>query len=312
MKTIRVMAPATVANVAAGFDILGFALEQPGDVLEMSLRSDHKIVIKNEATDVFPNMPLEPIQNTAGVAVMSFLESIGEQAGVTITIKEKIRPGSGMGSSAASAAAAVFGMNHLLGNPLSTKDLVRFAMEGERVACGTAHADNVGPSLLGNVVLVRSYTPLDIIEIPAPKLSVSVIHPQIEVRTEDARNILRKEIQLKDAIVQWGNTAGLIAGLMKNDVNLIGRSLNDVIIEPIRSLLIPGFQDAKKAAMDSGALGCSISGSGPSMFALSTDTGKAQNIVNSMERVFTVLGIDVLTYVSQINTHGPTLKEIQS
>lgn len=312
MKTIRVKAPATVANVAAGFDILGFALEHPGDVLEMSLRTDHKIVIENEATDVFPNMPLEPAQNTAGVAVMSFLESIGEQVGVTIIIKEKIRPGSGMGSSAASAAAAVFGMNYLLGNPLSTKDLVRFAMEGERVACGTAHADNVGPSLLGSVVLVRSYTPLDIIEIPAPKLSVSVIHPQIEVRTEDARNILRKEIQLKDAIVQWGNTAGLIAGLMKNDVNLIGRSLNDVIIEPIRSLLIPGFQDAKKAAMDSGALGCSISGSGPSMFALSTDTEKAQKIVTSMERVFTDLGIDVLTYVSQINTHGPTLEEIQS
>jgi homoserine kinase len=217
--------------------------------------------------------------------------------------------GSGLGSSAASAVAGVFAANELMGKPLSQKELLPFAMEGERVACGSAHADNVGPSLLGGFVIIRSYDPLDIIQIPTPaNLYASIVHPQIEVNTKDARRILEREITLGKTITQMGNVAGLVAGLLLPDFDLIGRSLVDVIIEPARAILIPQFDVVKAAALAAGALGCSISGSGPSLFALSAGKETAERVAAAMAYGFNQVGIGTEEYVSEINQQGPMIR----
>jgi homoserine kinase len=305
-KELKIFAPATVANVAAGFDILGFALEKPGD--EILIKKSHTTGIRIHNQSNFTTMPLAPEKNTSGVALQAFLNHIGSSQGFEITFLKKVKPGSGIGSSAASSAAAVFGANELLGRPLEPKELVAFAMEGERLASGSAHADNVAPAILGGFVLIRSYRPLDIVPLPTPeKLFCSIIHPQIELKTEDARKVLRKQITLQDAIVQWGNTAGLIAGLFREDYELIGRSLQDVIIEPIRSVLIPGYENMKEAAMKAGALGCNISGSGPSLFAFSTSHEKATQVAEAMQIVCKGLQIDSDIYVSKVNKQGPVI-----
>lgn len=254
------------------------------------------------------NLPVDPAKNTAGVALRAFLDHIQSDAGFELEILEKIKPGSGLGSSAASSAGAVYGANELLGKPLSPVELVPFAMEGERLASGTAHADNVSPALMGGFTLVRSYVPLDVISIPYPKdLFCAVVHPQIEVRTEDTRKILRNDIRLRDAVTQWGNTAGLVAGLMMGDFDLIGRSLHDVVIEPTRSILIPGFELVKKEAMERGALGCSISGSGPSIFALARNEARAKSIAEGMAKTYQKLKVPYQTHISAINPVGPKI-----
>ena len=224
--------------------------------------------------------------------------------GFEVTIHKKIKPGSGIGSSAASAAGAVVAANHLLGNIYSKEDLVRFAMFGEKVATGVKHADNIAPCIYGGVTLIRSIFPLDIVAIPAPSLYVTVVHPQIEVKTKDARQILRKEVLLKDAIKQWGNIAGLVAGFMSNDLDLIGRSLEDVIIEPVRSILIPGFDEVKQRCKAVGALGGGISGSGPSLFMLSKDEATANAVQKEMSAVYERIGLDYHSYVTTINMDG--------
>ncbi|GEO07090.1 homoserine kinase [Adhaeribacter aerolatus] len=305
-ESIRVFSPATVANVACGFDVLGFALESPGDEIEVRRRDEPGFTVINKTADtVFPG---DVNKNTAVVSLKAYLEHLGSEDGFEITFHSKIKPGSGIGSSSASAAASVFAVNELLGRPLAQTDLVQFAMQGEKAAAGVAHADNVAPALLGGFVLVRSYDPLDLIQIPYPEeLYCTIIHPQIEVKTEDARKILRKGITLKDAVTQWGNIAGLIAGLMKGDYPLIGRSLKDVIIEPIRSMLIPGFDEVKEAALANGALGASISGSGPSMFALSSSLETAQQVAQAMTKTFSQFEIENHSYVSKINKQGPKI-----
>ncbi|MBN1348572.1 homoserine kinase [candidate division KSB1 bacterium] len=304
---IRVYAPATVANVACGFDILGFAVAAPGDEVVLRKRNQPGIVI-TKITGEQGQLPIEPEKNTAGVSVLQLLQHLGEQQGFEIELHKKMPLGSGLGSSAASSVASVFAANELLGNPLSREALLPFALEGERVACGAAHADNAAPALYGGFVLIRSYDPLDVIRIPTPKtLHCTLIHPHIEVRTEDARKILKKEILFKDAIVQWGNIAGLIAGLMLPDYELIRRSLQDVIIEPVRSILIPHFQETKQAALESGALGCSISGSGPSMFALSLSLRTAQKVGDAMQKCLENIEIESDVYISKINQEGPRI-----
>lgn len=215
---------------------------------------------------------------------------------------------SGLGSSAASSVVGVYALNKLLGSPLTDHELLPFAMEGERLACGSAHADNVAPALYGGFVLVRSYEPLDVVQLPTPeKLYATIIHPHVEVKTQDARNILRKEVSLTKATQQWGNLAGLMVGLMKSDYALISRSLEDVIVEPVRSLLIPGFNEAKKAALDAGALGASISGSGPSIFALSDNEETAQKIGKAMKEVYQKWEIDSDLYISKVSQQGPRI-----
>jgi homoserine kinase len=304
---IHVFAPATVANVACGFDVMGFAIDAPGDEVLITLKNTPGIVIKKITGDQ-GKLPLDPCKNTVSVGISAFLNHIGSKQGMEIELRKNLPLGSGLGSSAASSVAGVFAINALLGNPLKPQELLPFTMEAERIACGSAHADNVAPALLGGFVLVRSYDPLDVIKIPSPPdLFCTVIHPQVEVRTEDARKILKKGISLSDAIIQWGNVGGLIAGLMSSDYGLIGRSLQDVIIEPIRALLIPGFKEVKQAALDAGALGCSISGSGPSIFALSTSLHQAEKIAKAMQSIFQSLQIESEHYISTINMEGPKI-----
>ncbi|GHT15117.1 homoserine kinase [Bacteroidia bacterium] len=301
MNSIRIFAPATVANVACGFDILGFALCSPGDEISIEFNNLHKIILHDNTPY---HLPLEAEKNVTAVALQSMLDALKTNQGFTITFLQKIMPGSGVGSSAASSAAGVFGANELLDKPFTRNNLVQFAMQGERIASGSAHADNVAPALLGGFTLVRSYTPLDVISLPSPTIYATVVHPQIEVRTSDSRKILRHEIPIKKAVEQWGNVAGLVTGLFTNDYALIGRSLQDVIVEPVRALLIPEFYTIKQAALDAGALGCSISGSGPSLFALSETEKTAQKVAAAMQQGFTNIGIDNHVFVSPINKEG--------
>ncbi len=305
MESIKLFAPATIANVSCGFDVLGLCLDNVGD--EMVIR---KTAAKGEVTIskiVGQDLPLETEKNVAGVAVLALLEKYGEVAcGFDIEIYKKIKPGSGIGSSAASSAGAVFGVNKLLGEPFTQTELVPFAMEGERLASGNAHADNVAPALLGGFTLVRSYDPLDIIKLHAPEeLYATVIHPQIEIKTADSRAVLKQTVSLKQTVTQLGNLGGLISGLYSEDYDLIGRSLKDVIVEPLRSVLIPEFDNVKKNAVAAGALGCGISGSGPSIFALSKGKVTAEKVEQAMADTYSKLtDIDFDTYVSKLNLEG--------
>jgi homoserine kinase len=311
MNQVTVQCPATVANLVCGFDILGMALESPFDLMEVRLLD--KPVVTITSRDGFP-LPADPAQNTAGAPLLAMLEELSGGAhpagwaprpiGFAVTIDKKIKPGSGIGSSAASAAGAVVAANYLLKNIFSKEDLVRFALFGEKVASGVKHADNIAPCIYGGITLIRSIFPLDIVSIPAPGLHVTVVHPQIEVRTSDARQILRKQVLLKDAIRQWGNIAGLVAGFIKNDYGLIGRSLEDVIIEPVRSMLIPGFDEVKHSCKAAGALGGGISGSGPSIFMLSRDETTARQVEQIMKAIYQRIGLDHHTYVTTINQEG--------
>lgn len=298
---VLVHAPATVANMVCGFDVLGFAVTEPYD--EMHIRFSDKPGIQIINLDDY-NLPTNPEQNVAGAALMAMFEEVNEPIGVELRIKKQIKPGSGVGSSAASAAGAVVAANRLLGDRFSKQDLVRFAMNGEKLASGVKHADNIAPCIYGGVTLIRSIFPLDIIELIAPPLFVTIVHPQIEVRTADARGILKQQVLLKDAIRQWGNIAGLVAGLLQQDYELIGRSLEDVLIEPVRSILIPGFDEVKKRSREAGALGGGISGSGPSIFMLSKDEATAKAVEKEMIQVYEKLSLDHHTYVSTFNPEG--------
>jgi homoserine kinase len=287
--------------------VFGFAVENPGDEVELTLTNNEKVVIKQITGDE-GRLPLEPTKNTSSVAVQAFLEAIGKKQGVEIVLHKHLPLGSGMGSSAASSVAALVGINQLMGNPFTKKELLPFAMEAERVACGSAHADNVAPSLMGGFVLIRGYSPLDVVSIPTPPdLYCTLVHPQLELKTEDSRGVLRQNIALKDAITQWGNIAGLVAGLMKPDYELIGRSLKDVIAEPIRSLLIPGFSQMKEVALAEGALGSGISGSGPTIFALSTSSAIAGKVGKAIQREFESYRLKSEVFISAINQKGAAI-----
>lgn len=303
-QELRVFASATVANVACGFDIFGFALEKPGD--EIIVRLDSKPGVKLiKITGDNGSLPLEAEKNSAGVSVLKLLKFLNSHQGIEIELHKKMPLGSGLGSSAASASGSVFAANALLGSPLTSKELIPFAMEGEKIACGSAHADNVAPALLGGFTLIRSYQPLDIIEIPLRiDLYCCVLHPKIEIRTKTARQMLKQELSLNQLVIQSGNATGLIVGLIQGDASLIHRSLEDVVIEPIRSTLIPQFSEIKSAAMNQGALGCSISGSGPSIFALTQTKEEAERVGIAMKHACLV---DCDLYISSINKQGPKI-----
>jgi homoserine kinase len=299
--------------MVCGFDILGFAVNSPYDEMEMRwmARAENEASITIINIDNY-NLPTDPEKNVAGAALLAFLEEYEEKQNNSkaskikfeVKINKLIKPGSGVGSSAASSAGAVVGANYLVGNIFSKDDLVRFAMNGEKLASGVKHADNIAPCIFGGVTLVRSIFPLEIIALPSPTLHVTIVHPQIEVRTSDARSILRQQVLLKDAIKQWGNIAGLVAGLMKSDYDLIGRSLEDVIIEPVRSILIPGFDALKLACKQAGALGGGISGSGPSIFMLSKTKEIAIAVEKEMKQLYDGIGLPHHTYVTSINQTG--------
>ncbi|WP_375324032.1 homoserine kinase [Flagellimonas sp. GZD32] len=302
MEEIKVFCPATIANVSCGFDVLGLALDSVGDEMTVRKTSEKGIRITKV---IGQDLPLETENNVAGVAGLALLEKSDYDGGFEIEINKLIKPGSGIGSSAASSTGAVWAMNELLGRPFSNLELVQFAMQGEKLASNVAHADNVAPAIYGGFTLVRSYEPLDIVPIPTPsELYATVIHPQIEIKTSDSRKILKTTISMKQGIQQWGNLGGLVAGLFTNDYELIGRSLQDHIVEPIRSILIPAFDDIKTNALKAGALGSGISGSGPSIFALSKGEETAKKVAESMKETYQNIGVDFDIHNSKVNSQG--------
>jgi len=301
MKEITVLAPATVANVVCGFDCLGFAIENPCD--QMTLRLIDEKTIKIRHLDNF-DLPIEPEKNIAGVALLAVLEEIEENIGFEVEITKNIKPGSGIGSSSASAVGAVFAANKLLGDRFSHFELAEFAMKGEQVASKGRHADNVAPCLFGGFTLVRSVEPLDIVALDFPEIFVTVIHPQIEIKTSEARKILPAEISLKSAVQAWSNVGALVSALSKGDYGLISRSLEDFIVEPVRKKLIPHFDALKSESLKAGALGGGISGSGPSVFMLSENIETANDVEKSMREIYAETEIDFNVYVSKINSKG--------
>lgn len=303
-KTVTIHSPATIANIVCGFDVLGMALKDPYDIMTVSLTEVPGVRIQH--LDDF-KLPTRTEQNVAGVSLLEMMKELSPEIGFEVIITKQIKPGSGLGSSAASSAGVVIAANHLLGNVFSKEELVRFAMMGEKLASGVKHADNIAPCIYGGVTLIRSVFPLDIIALSAPPLFVAIVHPQIEVKTSDSREILRKELLLKDAIKQWGNIAGLTAGFLQKDYELISRSLVDVIIEPVRSMLIPGFDEVKRKCMEAGALGGGIAGSGPSVFMLCKEKSTALTVEEIMQEVYNRTGLNYNTYVTTINMQGATI-----
>ena len=307
MDKLKIFAPATVANVSCGFDSLGFAVESIGDEMTFTKTEEKGIKI----TDITgANLTYNVDENAASAVVKKMLNEANADFGIALTIHKGFSPGSGLGSSAASSAGAAFGANQLLGNVYSELELTKFAMFGEEVACGSPIADNVAAAIYGGFVLIRSYEPLEIIKLPVPEeLRVVAIHPQVEVKTKDAREVLPKEILLKDAVTQWANVGGLISGLHSNDYNLISNSLVDIIVEPHRKQLIPFFDEVKQTAIENGALGAGISGSGPTIFALCKGDEVAAKVEQAIKETYSKTDIDFNIYNSKINNQGVKIVE---
>jgi homoserine kinase len=307
-QQIHVFAPATVANVVCGFDVLGFAVNEPGDEVIMRITGKPGITI-SKITGDDGRLPLDPAKNTVSVSVQHYLNNIGRSdIGLDIELHKKMPIGSGLGSSSASTVAGLFAIKTLLGDETDPATLLPFAMKGEEMACGHGHADNVAPALMGGFVLIRSYEPLDVIRLPHPAgLWCAIVFPDVDVPTREARQIIRKNIQMKDAVTQWGNIAGLVSGLFMNDLDLIGRSMKDVLVEPVRSMLIPDFYQMREIAMNLGAISFGISGSGPSVFAFTKDEDTARHITQKLQQHLTNIKIGSNGYVSTINDKGPKI-----
>ena len=302
MKYIKIFAPATVANVSCGFDSLGFAVDAIGDEMTFTKTAEKGVQITNiTGADLTYNVD----ENAASAVVKKMLHTANADFGIALTIHKGFSPGSGLGSSAASAAGAAFGANQLLGDMYSNLELTKFAMFGEKVACGSAIADNVAAAIFGGFILVRSYEPLEIIKLPVPnELRVVAIHPQITIKTKDARDVLPTKIPLKDAVTQWANVGGLISGLYTDNYNLISNSLVDIVAEPARKSLIPFFDNIKNSALKAGALGAGISGSGPTVFALCKGDTVAKAVYKSIEESYKNTGIDFEIFVSKVSPEG--------
>lgn len=304
MNEIKIFSPATIANISCGFDVLGCCLEAIGD--EMIIRKSNTKGIRITKI-IGEDLPFETDKNVAGVAALTLLEHLNLKIdfGFEIEIYKNIKPGSGIGSSAASAAGAVFAINELLDRPFTKTELVAFACEGERLACGSPIADNVAPAIFGGFTLVKSTNPLKIIELPTlDGLYTTIIHPQIEIKTADARAVLPTKIDLNAAVKQWANVGSLIHALHTNDYDLFADSLTDYIVEPHRSKLIPDFDLVKQNALEAGALGCGISGSGPSIFTFSKTLQDAENVSDSINDIYSKNNIPFHIYISQINIQG--------
>ena len=307
-KSIRVFAPATIGNVGSGFDVIGIAIDRPGDVVVASRMKQSGLnffLHNNDREDV----PADAAKNVAAHVARLLMEELKLQFGVKLTLHKHMPVGSGLGSSAASSVGAALAVNALMTKPLTRKDLLRFALEGERLATGSGHADNAAPCLLGGAQLVRSYDPLDVIALPVRNtITWVVVHPHIVLHTQDSRNVLPKDISLHSAIRQWGNVGGLVAGLSRGDAKLVGACTEDVVAEPHRAKLIPGFYEVKQSALDAGAFGCSLSGSGPSMFAVASSPASAAKIAAAMKKTFAcAAGVKSDVFISKINMRGATI-----
>jgi homoserine kinase len=306
-RKVKVFAPASVSNLGSGFDVLGVAIDRPGDFVVASRQERPGLLFSLDSKS--HDVPGQAEQNVAAHVALLMLEELKPPFGVRMTLHKRMPIGSGLGSSAASSVASAVGVNALLTKPLKKKDLLRFVVEGERMASGSPHADNVAPSLLGGVCLIRSYEPLDVESIPIRNRIVWVaVHPHLFVRTEEARNVLPETVSLKSAIRQWGNVGGLVAGLLTGNATLVGKCVEDVIVEPARAHLVPGFYEVKKAALDAGAFGCSLSGSGPSMFAVAPSQTQARVIAQTMVKTFArVAQVKCDVYISRTNMAGATI-----
>jgi homoserine kinase len=304
MNSVTAFAPATVSNVACGFDVLGFALDTPGDEVTASFAPSGVRI--DDISGDGGRLPRDASRNTAGVAALALLTHLGERRGVSLTIRKGLPLSSGLGGSAASAAAAVVAVDALLGARLPVETLIMCALEGERLGAGSAHADNIAPAICGGLVLVRVPNPPDIVRLPVPAgLTAVVVHPDLEIETAAARALLGDTVRLSDAVRQWANLGALVAGLHSGDFALIGRALEDTIAEPRRASLVPGLTAIKRAAADAGALGCSLSGSGPSMFALCQDATIAARVADAMTAAVRAhIGGEPQTYVSAVAPQG--------
>ena len=306
MDRIKVKAPATVANLSCGFDILGLCLDNPFDEIEVI-----KIATKDVVIDIldspYSNIPSNPIENTGGIPALNILKDLDLDFGFNIKIKKGIPLCGGMGSSASTAVGVVFAINCLLESVLSRDQMLQYALDGESISVDDAHADNIAPCLLGGLTLIRDTKSLDIINIPITDYYISLIHPHFHISTKAAREILPKKVKLSSAVKQWGNIAALVFGFTSKDNNLIRKSMTDIIIEPIRSNLIKGFDDIKKNALEIGAIGCGISGSGPTIFALCENKKTAEKIIDFSDSFYESLNIGCDTYLSKINNSGPII-----
>jgi homoserine kinase len=305
-QRLRVFAPATVANVGPGFDVLGLALETPGDLLEAELTDSPGVEIV-EITGDGGRLSRDPMRNVVSLAAADVLRRAGSSQGLRLWLHKQMPLASGLGSSGASSAAGAVAAHEILGRPLSQREVVLSAMAGECAASGTPHADNVAPSVLGGIVLVRSYDPFEIVQLPVPEdLRIAVVHPHCQVSTAEARRLVKDRKYALDTIVaNTGSVAALVAALYRNDLPLLGRSVEDRIIEPLRATLIPGFTAVKHAAFSAGALGCSIAGSGPSVFAFANEDSAARRIGAEMQAAFrSVAGLDSDVFWGKVSTAG--------
>lgn len=302
MEKVKVFAPASVANVGPGYDTFGFAIEHLGDVITLWKRGDNKLnILPAEGA----TLPTDPAKNVATVAIRSLLDHLDSEQGFDVQIRKLFQPGSGLGSSASSAAGAVFAANELLGKPLKVEKLLPHALAGEQLASGAIHADNVAPALLGGFRAVRSYDPLDMFTVKMPeKLRVLIIFPNVEVKTSVAKGLVPKEITVKDAREQWGNVAALIHALHTEDYALLSRAITDRIAEPVRKGLIPEYGNVKQAAREFGSVGFNISGSGPSMFSLFTSAEAAKACMAKIEKIYQKVQLPVMMHLSRINPNG--------
>ena len=301
MQEVSVKSPATVSNVVCGFDCLGFALAAPFD--EMTVRKIEEREVRITHHDDF-GVSTDPLHNVAGIALFAMMRNADLEHGFELEITKHIMPGSGIGSSAASACGAVVAANRLLGDRFSSSELIDLAIEGEMVASGARHADNLAPCVLGGFTLVRTTEPVDVVSLTFPPLYATVLHPQIEIKTSEARAILPGNVPLKDAVHQWSNLGAFVAALARGDYDLLSRSLEDRIVEPARKSLIPKFDDVKSAALSAGALGGGISGSGPAVFMLSQSADVAAEVETEMSTVYSTTGIEFKTYTSPIAAEG--------
>lgn len=308
MKKVRVFAPASIANMGCGFDVIGLALDEVGDIIEITESEGDGLSITNLSGVPLPE---DPEKNVVTPVIRAFLQKIGRKAQIDVTICQKIYPGSGIGSSAASSAAAAYGMNELYGCPLSEEEVVLCAMEGENLASGGYHADNAAPAVMGGIVLIRGYEPLDIVQLPVPgNFYCAVVHPHLVVSTKEAREILPKAVPMHDAIRQWGNVGGLVAGLYSGNISLIGRAMQDHVAEPYRKQFIPDFDILRDKILSDGALAFNISGSGPSVFALCDNKAAAEVAGKTMKEHFTSHGVGCQVYVVKVSNKGAKLTGI--
>ncbi|MCP4437498.1 MAG: homoserine kinase [Aureispira sp.] len=302
-KKLCAFAPATIANLSCGFDILGLALNSVGDRVEVSFAEGTAITISEIVNG--DNLPKAAEKNCCSVVMQKMRERLGDTRGINIRIYKGFQSGSGLGSSSASSAAAAFVYNELLDRPFTKEELVPFAMEGERVACGAAHADNVAPAILGGIVLVREHNPIDMVQLPVlDSLYGVLMFPNIKIKTADARQMLPEKIKLTTATKQWANVGGFVAALYTNNYDLLSKSMQDLVAEPTRSQLIPKYQDLKKVAETNGALAFGISGSGPSVFALAKSEELAKDIQKAMLDCYADTGIETMSFIDKIESKG--------